>query len=80
MDITNEAVRPASKPIEDLPWVCELLQISDRNAYEMARTGKLPGVFKVGSQWRINVRLFWAGIDEASERRKETNHGACSDH
>lgn len=35
-----------------IPEVAELLRITERTAYTLAREGKLPAI-KVGNQWRV---------------------------
>jgi excisionase family DNA binding protein len=41
-----------------LPWAAEQLGISKATAYRLAATGQLPGLFRVGSQYRISVPRF----------------------
>ena len=53
-------------PIEKVRWAQEKLDVSTSKIYEMARAGSLPGCFKVGRMYRVNVKRFWAEIDEAS--------------
>jgi len=38
-----------------LPWAAEQLGISKATAYRLAATGSIPGLFKVGSQYRVSV-------------------------
>ena len=40
----------------------ELLRISPRSAYTLAREGRLEGAVKVGNQWRVNrdVLMAWS--------------------
>lgn len=41
-----------------LPWAAERLGIAVSTSYRLAEAGKLPGLFKVGSQYRISVPRF----------------------
>ena len=49
------ALPPDVRPIS---WAAERLAISTTTAYRLAEVGRLPGVFKVGAQWRISVPRF----------------------
>lgn len=51
----NLALPPDVKPIS---WAAERLAVSTTTAYRLAEVGRLPGVFKVGAQWRISVPRF----------------------
>ena len=44
-----------------IPECCDLLRLSERSVYDMARNGKLPGAAKVGGKWRVNrsVLMDW---------------------
>jgi excisionase family DNA binding protein len=42
------------------------LGITERTAYEMARTGKLAGAIKVAGSWRVNPEKLEAWIDANS--------------
>jgi excisionase family DNA binding protein len=58
----NRAERrhPNSLPadVELLPWAAEQLGIGKATAYRLAAAGQLPGLFRVGSQYRISVPRF----------------------
>jgi len=41
----------------------KVLKIGRSAFYGMATRGKIPGVMKIGSQWRINSKVFWAEMD-----------------
>jgi excisionase family DNA binding protein len=49
------ALPPDVKPIS---WAAKRLAISTTTAYRLAEVGRLPGVFKVGAQWRVSVPRF----------------------
>lgn len=40
-----------------IPECCDLLRLSERSVYDMARGGRLPGAAKVGGKWRVNRRM-----------------------
>ena len=40
-----------------VPEVARLLRVGQRTAYTLARTGRLGGAVKIGSQWRIDRNL-----------------------
>ena len=40
-----------------IPECCDLLRLSERSIYGMARSGRLPGAAKVGGKWRVNRRV-----------------------
>jgi excisionase family DNA binding protein len=48
----------ASRDVQPIAWAAEQLAISTTTAYRLAETGRLPGVFKVGGQWRVSVARF----------------------
>jgi excisionase family DNA binding protein len=48
--------------VELLPWAAEQLGISKATAYRLAATGGIPGLFRVGSQYRISVPRFRAEV------------------
>lgn len=48
--------------------VAELLRLSERSVYSMARSGKLPGAAKVGQKWRVNRAALLAWMAEGGER------------
>ena len=54
------ARQPETLPadVKLLPWACQELGIGLSTAYRLASTGDLPGVFKVGAQYRISVPKF----------------------
>lgn len=49
------------------------LGISERTAYEMARTGKLAGAIKVAGSWRVNPDKLEAWIDAKSVNADEVD-------
>lgn len=53
--------------VEHLAWAAEQLAISTSTAYRLAAAGRLPGVFKVGGQWRVSVPRFLAVIHGPDE-------------
>jgi len=44
--------------VETLPWAAEQLGIGKATAYRLAAAGQLPGLFRVGVQYRISVPRF----------------------
>lgn len=46
------------------------LRLSKRTVYDMYRGGKIPGVAKVGGQWRIQRKLLLAWLAEGGEAKK----------
>ena len=44
--------------IQRIGWAAEQLGIGESTAYRLAETGRLPGAFKVGRQWRVSVPRF----------------------
>lgn len=61
-DQTNRRGRrhPHSLPadVELLPWAAEQLGVSKGTIYRLAQAGKVPGLFKIGAQYRISVVRF----------------------
>ncbi len=53
-----------------IPEVATLLRLSERTVYDMCRGGKIPGVAKVGGQWRIQRKLLLAWLAEGGEAKK----------
>jgi excisionase family DNA binding protein len=49
--VTDLDALPAILTIEE---AAALLRVSVRVSKDLARTGKLPGAFKVGREWRVN--------------------------
>ena len=49
----------------------ELLRISPRSAYTLAREGGLAGAVKVGNQWRVDKDALMAWVKQ--ERRPTTS-------
>ena len=45
-----------------LPWAAEQLGISKATAYRVAKAGKMPGLFKVGAQYRVSVVRFFREV------------------
>jgi excisionase family DNA binding protein len=62
----NRAERrhPATLPkdVEHLSWACERLEIGLSTGYRLAQSGRMPGAFQIGCQWRISVPAFEAAI------------------
>ena len=56
----DERRHPHSLPadVETLPWAAEQLGIGKATAYRLAAAGALPGLFRVGVQYRISVPRF----------------------
>ena len=48
--------------VEHLSWGAERLDVGLSTAYRLAKAGKMPGAFQIGSQWRISVPAFEAAI------------------
>ncbi len=48
--------------VKHLSWAAEQCGIGLSTAYRLAKAGKMPGAFQIGSQWRISVPAFHAGI------------------
>jgi len=48
--------------VKHLSWVAEQLDIGESTAYRLASTGRIPGAFKVGAQWRVSVPKFLAEV------------------
>jgi excisionase family DNA binding protein len=64
-DTSTRRRAPARTLPEDvklLGWAAEQLAISPSTAYRLAAAGQLPGVFKVGGQWRVSVPRFLAVV------------------
>jgi hypothetical protein len=60
---TRLAVIVASPTLCPKTWSCcrgayEQLGISEATGYWLARTGKIPGQFRIGAQYRISVSAF----------------------
>lgn len=55
-----------------IPEVARVLRVGERTAYALARSGKLAGALKVGSQWRVSRTAFreWAAAREAGSARR----------
>ena len=61
----------APRDVQPIAWAAEQLAISTSTAYRLAETGRLPGVFKVGGQWRVSVARFLRevhGFDASEEK------------
>jgi len=52
--------------IKPLTWAAGQLDIAVSTAYRLAPTGAIPGVFKVGAQWRVSVPKFMAEVHGVS--------------
>ena len=55
--------------------VCELLKIAERTAYDLCRTGKLPGAAKVGNQWRVNRLTLMAWLEAGGDFERDAGEG-----
>jgi excisionase family DNA binding protein len=44
--------------VEFLPWAAEQLGISKATAYRLAEAGEIPGLFRIGRQYRVSVPRF----------------------
>jgi hypothetical protein len=51
---------PSTLPadVELLPWAAQQLGIGLSTAYRLASIGQIPGLFRVGIQYRVSVRKF----------------------
>lgn len=45
-----------------IPECAELLRLSERSVYGMARNGELPGAVKVGGKWRVERATLMASL------------------
>jgi excisionase family DNA binding protein len=48
----------------------ELLRVSPRSAYTLAREGRLAGAVKVGNQWRVDKDALMAWVKEEGQPSK----------
>jgi excisionase family DNA binding protein len=48
--------------VRPLTWAAEQLGISKNTAYRLAERGELPGVFRVGVQYRVSVPRFFREV------------------
>jgi excisionase family DNA binding protein len=48
--------------VENLPWAARELGIGKATAYRLAASGKIPGLFRVGGQYRVSVPRFRAEV------------------
>lgn len=53
-----------TKPFLTPAEVCDILDIRRETFYAIAPKGEIPGAVKVGGQWRINSRVFWAAMNK----------------
>ena len=44
--------------VQLLSWAAEQLGVSKATAYRLAESGRVPGAFKIGAQWRVSVPRF----------------------
>lgn len=56
MSRSESSALPAD--VESIEWAARRLKIGISTAYRLAQVGKLPGVFKMGGQWRVSVPRF----------------------
>ena len=47
-----------------IPECCDLLRLSERSVYGMARSGELPGAVKVGGKWRVERAVLMTSLRE----------------
>ena len=52
--------------VESLEWAAERLHIGISTAYRLAKAGKLQGVFRVGTQYRVSVPAFMEAVHGSS--------------
>jgi excisionase family DNA binding protein len=52
--------------VESLAWAAERLHIGLSTAYRLAKAGKLQGVFRVGTQYRVSVPAFMEAVHGSS--------------
>lgn len=57
-DAQRRHPRTLPADVELLPWAAEQLGISKATAYRLAKVGKIPGQFRIGSQYRVSVPAF----------------------
>jgi excisionase family DNA binding protein len=48
--------------VAHLSWACEQLDIGLRTGYRLAKAGKIPGAFQIGTQWRVSKPAFCAAV------------------
>ena len=53
-----------------IPEVATLLRLAERTVYDMCRGGRIPGVAKVGGQWRIERKRLLAWLAAGGEVTK----------
>jgi len=53
----------------------ELLRVSPRSAYTLARKGELAGAVKVGNQWRVDRDALMAWVKKEGRPAKATSTG-----
>lgn len=63
-----------------IPEVAELLRLAERTVYDMCRTGKLPGIAKIGGKWRIERQKLTAWIANGGEIATETKASTADEH
>ena len=51
-----------------IPECAELLRLSKRSVYGMARNGELPGAVKVGGKWRVERTTLMASLRARASR------------
>jgi excisionase family DNA binding protein len=58
--VSEELDEPDGLPrdVKRISWAARRLGISNSTAYRLAESGKLPGAFKAGAQWRVSVPRF----------------------
>lgn len=52
--------------VQHLSWAAAQLGIGVSTAYRLVALGKIPGAFRIGSQWRVSVPRFLAEIHGAA--------------
>jgi excisionase family DNA binding protein len=63
----SDSTTPIFLTIEE---VAELLRLSERSVYNLARGGRLAGAVKVGNQWRVDRGALMAWVKEEGQPAK----------
>lgn len=50
-----------------IPEAASLLRLGERTTYELARTGRLPGVAKIAGKWLIHRERLLTWLEEGGE-------------
>ncbi len=57
----------------------ELLRLTDRTTYDLARRGRLPGAAKVGGQWRLDKQKLLDWLAEGGQAAEEWAQATTND-